>query len=219
MLKTPTLSWLVRYGYGGGLLYLILLIFDTGPVGEFTEAAGTVFAPLIALVVGACVYVVCRHFLGELLLYPGAHFYDWLTSKRHRSSTGAESTFWYLRQLKVPILRCREAYTALRREYLKGDIKDQFDFSHTEVHVLYTTFVEIAVLGAVLWHIRGFRGGGWLVMGSFFFLVAAWAADARLHRHEFRTIVPAEETQRAPVLKFLKDHGYISDTPPTSISK
>jgi hypothetical protein len=212
MLKAPTLSWLVRYGYGGGLLYLILAIFHTGRVAEVTDAAGSVLAPIITLVVGACIYVVCRHFVGELFLYPGAHAYDWATNPRNRAKTGAVSTFWYLYQMKVPLLDCREAYTALRREYLIGETKNQFDFSHSEVHVLYVTFVEIIVLGFVLWYARGFTRGGWLVFGSLSFLGTAWAADARLHRHEFRTIVPADEKQREPVLKFLKDHGYLGKT-------
>jgi energy-converting hydrogenase Eha subunit G len=121
--------------------------------------------------------------------------------------------------MKVPFLKCREAYTALRREYLKGETKEQFDFSHTEVHVLYTTFVELFVLGVVLWRVRGFGGGGWLAIGALFFLLTAWAADARLHRHEFRTIVPAEEAQRAPVLKFLTDHGYIASPAANAASK
>ncbi len=77
MPKDLNLFWLVRYGFGGALVYVILLLAYPVEVKKYTEAAGTVLAPILVLAGGACIYVVYRHLLGEWFLYPLAHFFDY----------------------------------------------------------------------------------------------------------------------------------------------
>src|SRR5690242_9745893 len=99
MPKELNVSWLIRYGYGGALLYLILLIADPGAVKQYTDSAGSVLAPLLVLGAGACVYVIYRHLLGEWILFPLGHLFDYYTSKGNRDTgKGAVSTIWWLAQ-------------------------------------------------------------------------------------------------------------------------
>ena len=108
-----------------------------------------------------------------------ASFFDRLFSRPNRAKDGAVSTIWYLAQSKVPRGARREAYTALRREYLPAETKKQLDLAHSEVHVLYITFLELFSLGVLLWR-SGREIGIFLTGGAILFLCAAWAADIRL---------------------------------------
>lgn len=216
MPKELNLSLLVRYGYGGGLLYLILVIFNRDSMKKYEESVGSVLALLIIFSAGTCLYAIYRHLIGEYFLFPPSHRCDWLINPRNRQGQRAVSTVWWLAQQGVPWGTRREAYTALRRDIpsesdpsSQAQTKRQLDLSHSEVYVLYITFLETLILGIVLWHSKGFRGGGWVVPAAFIFLLSAWAADIKLHRHEFRSLVPADPEKRELVLAFLIDRGYL----------
>ncbi len=212
MPKELNLSWVIRYGYGGALLYLILLIRDPASMKAYTESAGAVLAPLLLVGAGTCIYVVYRHLLGEWLLYPFAHRLDYYTARGNRDLTaGAVSPIWWLAQRGVAKGARREAYTAVRREFLPADTRKQLDLAHSEVHVLYLTFIELFGLGAILladgnrWHLALVVAVSGLV-----FLLAAWAADVRLHRHEFRSIVSTDQSKRDGLEAFLASRGYVA---------
>jgi hypothetical protein len=210
--KEINLSLFVRYGYGGGLLYLILVIFNRDPVKAYTESVGSVLVLFIIFSGGTCIYAIYRHLIGEWFLFPAAHGVDWLTNKGNRQeNAGAVSTVWWLAQQGVPSHTRREAYTALRRDCLPLRAKKQLDLSHSEVYVLYISFLEIVVLGIWLWYAKGFLKGGWVALSACVFLLAAWAADVRLHRQEFRTIVPADDQGFQKVMAFLVERGYLTN--------
>jgi hypothetical protein len=211
MPKELNLSLLIRYGYAGGLLYLILVIFNRDSVKTYTESIGSILVLFIIFAGGTCIYAIYRHLIGEWFLFPVAHGWDWLFSKSNRQTdSGAVSTIWWLAQQGVPLGVRREAYTALRRDRVSIETKKQLDLSHSEVYVLYITFLETLALGIWLWYSRNFKKGGWVALAACIFLLAAWAADVRLHRHEFRAIVPSDDSGIEDLRLFLRQRGYLS---------
>jgi hypothetical protein len=208
--KDLTLSTLIRYGYGGLLLFVILLLKDPVRVKGYVEGAGSVLAPLAVLGIGACFYVLYRHLLGEWFLYPLAHIADWVTSKENRGPNPI-SPIWHLRNLGLPYRQCRNAYNAVRREFLPEQVTKQLNMAHSEIHVLYITALEIPLLAA-------FRVDLWpwpyVVATAVLALLAALAADVRQHRYEHRSIVSTHSVEQ--LTNFLTQRGYTLTKPPPS---
>jgi len=212
MLKELNLSWLIRYGYSGMLLYLMLVIAYPAKVKVYTDAAGPVLAPLVVLTAGACIYVFYRHIVGEWVLFPLAHLVDYGGNRRNGQE--ASSMICHLYKLGVPANNLRQAYTALRREFLLPDIKKQLDLAHSEVFVLYISVAELGALGCVLWwqHANGFP----LVLAAAgLILVSALAADVRQHRSEYRTMMIGGSE---PYIDFLKKLGYLQERSRTALT-
>lgn len=209
MPKDLNLTWIVRYGYGGALLYLIFVLHDPAEAKTITDASGSVLAPLLLLAAGACIYVFYRHLVGEWFLFPLAHFLDWWGVKGNRHETeGAVSPIFWLRQQGVPLTSCRAAYSAIRQHQAKREARAIFDRDHSEIHILYLTFLALTPAAAIAWS----DGAHGVALGCAFaavvFLIGGLRADVQLHRLEFPTLVPSDPERRAEVLEFLRLHGW-----------
>jgi len=73
MPKELNLSLLIRYGYAGDLLYLILLLFKRDLVKAYSESISSVLVIFIIFSGGICIYAFYRHLIGEWILFPLAH--------------------------------------------------------------------------------------------------------------------------------------------------
>jgi hypothetical protein len=201
------LSLVIRYGYAGMLFTTILLVLNRSFVKSLTESAGAVLTPFIVVTIGACIYVVYRHLLGEFILYRLAHFFDNRGSKKNRGTTGALSPHGYLEQLGVPKRQRRDAYNAMRREYLSEPLKKQLDLAHAEVHILYITFVEGAGLAVYLPFSSSSWWTFWIVtISALLVLFCAIAADIKQHRYELNSILSVKQIDE--LKSFLAARGY-----------
>jgi hypothetical protein len=205
MLKELNLSLLLRYGYSGFLLVGILLFTKPSAIKTVTDNAGAVLSPLLVLAVGACIYVVYRYLLGEWVLFPLMHRWDRFTTRTPASA--ALSPVWHLARLGVGESELRTAYTAVRRELLKDEVREQLDFAHTEIHILYITCIELIPLSIFLASI-GAYGRGFLTLGlGLFVLFAAVTADTQQHRSELRTISSTFTEEQ--IKQFLRVRGFL----------
>lgn len=199
-MKDLNLSLLIRYGYSGLLLFGMLLLRYPQEIKSYVEGAGDILAPLVVFAIGACIYVIYRHLLGEWIIYPLAHCIDWLTSKKNRSPN-ALSPFWHLKNLGLPWQQRRDAYNAIRREFIPENLQKQLNAAHAEIHVLYITALELPILGILRPDFTF-----WPYFVALFALMAAWAADIRQHRSELKSILATRPT--VDLKDFLRSRGY-----------
>ena len=122
---------ILRYGYGGMLLALLSAAIEPKAVALVVNTLGTIFALLTALGIGAGIYVVHRHVVGEVFLYPVLHFIHHIWDKIRRSSgVNSTNTVAYLRALGVKWGNGRAAYSAVRRLFFESNVREQLDIAH-----------------------------------------------------------------------------------------
>jgi hypothetical protein len=195
-MKELNLSLLLRYGYAGFLLVGILLFINPSAIKTITDNAGTVLSPLLVLAAGACIYVVYRYVVGEWILFPLSHCIDGIVSRGH---SPVRSPILYLLRLGVKLTDLRPAYNALRHEVLEEKTRNQLDFAHAEIHVLYITCIELMGLAIYLTVIGAKTHVYLILIIGIVILCGAISTDIQQHRSELRTIqsaVSVEEIER-----------------------
>lgn len=209
-MKDLNLSLLIRYGYTGLIVFVMLLMKDPARMKSYVEGAGAVLAPFVVLAIGACVYVLYRYLLGEWIFYPLAHFWDWLFSRANRGQK-ALSPFWYIRHRHgIPKRQCRDAYNAIRRELVPDPLKKQLDIAHAELYVLYITALMLPFAATIRPNLVPWQ---YIVGGAVIVQIGAWVADVRQHRYELRSIVSAQTSEA--LAEFLRKRGYASQQSPS----
>jgi len=218
MFEQLQLPRLIRYGYPGFLLVAIAAYFDHHKVHEMVSAAGTVVAPLVVFAIGACIYVLHRYVLGELIIYPGTHFIHWLLDCRSDKQKRTSVT-GYLGSLKVEFGQRRSAYTDIRRGLFSDKQRERLDLDHTDAHIVWLTAVEFAGTAIYLLITNGHDiGPKWFFcVATIPLVISGIMMDIRQNRKEYQLL--NTDTMQSKVIEFLKKKGYLSDGGPPGGSK
>lgn len=199
---------ILRYSYGGLLLLLLAAVIDPKATAPIISALGTILAPLVALGVGAGIYVVHRHVLGEMILYLALHFIHHLWDCI-RGNTGVNSTdtVHYLKALGVKRGDRRAAYTAARRQFFDQAVRERLNIAHSELHMLWIT-VDETLVAAIYLAATG-RSHQSVVLFAISGIIASCAtiADIRQHHLECHMLKIAEREKK--LSSFLKNIGYL----------
>ena len=209
MAKLP-LPIVLRYGYSGFLMLTAVTVQNPSAVSTWVDATGQVLAALAVFFLGACIYVLHRHVLAELLLCHVMHFchriLDRIDGKDVRSGpTGL------LGQRGVRFGLRRAAYTEIRRRFFDAETRDSLDVAHSEIHVVYLTAVVLTLTGiyGILATPPQPHTTALFVAGGIVFL-AAIATDIRQHRVEGRLLCAADQEQ---LTKFLSERSFTHTSP------
>lgn len=205
-----SISKVLRYAYPGFLLAALLAGFEAPIVSRLVDSAGPALSILILFFLGAALYVIYRYVLGELVLYNLHHFIHYMLdrtiSKRPTSPTG------YLGSLGVRIGQRRAAYTALRREFLPAIQRDRFDEAHSEIHLLWMTFLAAGGVTIYASINRAATNPPTVLRVAVFLcallLIAAIITDTMQAKVEYRTISSGGDRRR--VTEFLERLGFIA---------
>lgn len=212
---------LLRYGYGGVLLFFLLALINHAKAKEVIEALGPVMAPLVALALGAAIYVLHRHVVGELFLYRLFHCLHSNVWDRWYGRTGVNATdsVAYLRAIGAARGEGRAAYNMFRRRYFaEHEMKDTaegLDLAHTELHMLWLTFDEVLLAGIYV-----LLTGGWKVSAPFLIvaaLVACGGICAELVQMQIETGLLKAAQEKKELQPFLEKYGiHLTPTANTS---
>lgn len=225
-------SYLVRYGYGGLLALGITALVDSDIASKVVTTLGPVMAPLLAIGVGATIYVFERYIIGEFLIYWVqylAHYLvdDW-SDNTGKDATDAQR---YIRELVMSKNDCpknrsrwnaRFAYCTAMKLFLDpeavdtagtrtGGARGMVEQAHGELHILWITMLQ--ALGAWIYSLATSLDSGLVYGFGITALVAAIAgivADIRQHTAE---AVMLKAKGEEALLEFLKSSGHY--VPPT----
>ncbi len=194
---------LLRYTYGGLLLTFLAVVVAPCETKIAVDALGPVLSPLAALGLGAAIYVVSRHVIGELALFRLTHsIHRWWDSKRQRATTSAVQ---FVQNLGVDNWEARSAYTAVRKQHLEPVEPRPLDVVHSELHMLYITSIETFIAAVLL----GFQQRLFACVAMFVvflvFLASAVAADIVQSQNECLVF----KTRKIGIVEFLTAQGYL----------
>jgi hypothetical protein len=202
------LTQIIRYGYAGFLAAGIAAFLAPAEVKPGIEAAGHVVAPLVVFAIGACIYVLYRYVLGELMIFPLVHYIHYLVDTQLFGKAEARSPITFLARQGVRLGQRRNAYTDIRRGVFKDAERTRLDLDHTEIAVLYLTAVEFAGAWIYLAASRsGSAASGWFFAVTAVLVgIAAIIADIKQHVYEFQLL--QRPVMLADLSKMLQDNGY-----------
>ena len=141
-----SVNQVIRYGFGGLLLFLLMAIIEPAWTWEKVQILGPVFVPFIALGIGLLIYVFYRPILGYSILWP---LYDEIHRRLEH--------IWGYRREKPNTHNCKKMYLIDKYNVLPGNaidayriirndkhifnkaIADNFLTQHSEIHLLYIT--------------------------------------------------------------------------------
>ena len=187
-----SLSQIIRYGYGGFLLIGILLIFQPDIIKKSIDSAGAIVAPIAILSIGACIYIIYRYVIGELIIYPLTHLIHYLID-RIKGKMVISSPVRLFKSYGIPSFQVRSAYNQIRWELLEEADKKRLDFAHSEIHVLYLTSVEFLITYWILYYNSTTNVKDYFLIGFFILVIAGFITDIRQHMSEYRFLKSKEQ--------------------------
>lgn len=213
ILKEMGLSRILRYSCGGVLLLLLVAIINLEFVESIIDSLGAMLTLFVILTVGTTIYVVHRHILGEIFLFPLTHHlhhgWDYVHGRTGVSSTSAVG---YLGALGVKGGDRRAAYTAVRRQFFNPADRENLDVVHSELHILYIT-AEETMLTSIYLMLNGIYSLELGIPSYFLFVIgitigiSAIIADIKQHQLECHTLkIKDREKKLRP---FLKEVDYL----------
>jgi len=207
-----TIHEVLRYGFGGLLLYGVAAVSAPAETKAALESLGTVISVSLAFALGAAIYAAYRPILGELLAYirEWIHMHVWL--KRENASANCRSAYfideWEDAHFKIPA--AAEAFRTVRdSKAFDQEKQKRFYLQHSELVMPYIAFFVLTIGSLILWY----KGpGGALVSPvlmfavGFFFLVCGFVGDILLCRQECKVLWQIEKKDITEILtktKFL----------------
>ncbi len=142
---------LLRYGYAGFLCAFVAAVVDGSGTEKLVKHLGDVLSPLVALAVGAAVYLVFRTLVGDLFLW---RLIDWLHAKAEdilgRTPTRCkvryiETTFHVRKGHGVA------AYALVRDQLLAEHTRERFHIQHSEGYLLFLTAFVCGSASLLAW--------------------------------------------------------------------
>jgi hypothetical protein len=143
---------LLRYGYAGLLAFALSGIIGPHWTEELVERLGKVVVPIVALVLGAALYIVYRHLLGETLIFWLGKQCHQFCDRKMKSTDPVDLTckYRYLQgePFKIARTNSQDAFRIIRDARTVGNnhVWNSFHREHSEIHVLYLTFFELLLL-------------------------------------------------------------------------
>ncbi len=197
---------IIGYTFSGILLLFLFVYNSENPELYIREIAGRTTLTIIAcLVIGLGSYTIYFRLLGNFLLFPIQHLLhglkDIVFNERGDNHT---STIFLLHHYGVNILRCRDAYEAVKDHIFSGDNAISVQLAHGELHVLYLMSVT-AFLQVYIDFLR-FRtvGVAYYATAAFLYFCAVLGDTAQHSKEAFRI-----KAHRASVINFLLEEGFI----------
>lgn len=143
-----TIHEVLRYAYGGLLVFLVAALTAPAATKTVVDALGTTMSLLTAVAVGAAVYIGHRPVLGELLyiLHEALHaLFSWNSPRTCRSAL-------FRRRFHVPFWQAAEAFRTVRDSNDFDQAKQRrYYLQHSELHTLYVTFIVLSLGACFLW--------------------------------------------------------------------
>lgn len=156
-----TVNQILRYGFGGILLFLLAAIIEPYKTWQLVDILGEVFFPFIALAIGILIYVFYRPILGRWILWP---FFDlihgWFESmwgyKKNQANTHNCKRKYLINKFKVaPARNAIDAYRLIRDNKFDKEVAESFQTQHSEIHLLYITFIVIILAAPYIYFVKG----------------------------------------------------------------
>jgi uncharacterized membrane protein len=196
----------LRYAFGGLLAWFFAAYLEPEKTEKMAKALGEVLSPLVAVSLGAAIYVTFRHAIGELVLFPFCHFLHkvWDTVRRRRGMASTAPTA-YLAAFGVRFGLRRTTYTLLRHSPLFTEKEaSRYDLAHAELSILYLAALE--TIGAGVYEkVSAVSGGANLLKCGGLILLVALLADIKQHQIECDVVrLKGEDAIR----EFLKKLGF-----------
>lgn len=172
---------ILRYGYGGMLLVLIVAAIELEAVKTIVDVLGTIFALSITLAVGAGIYIFHRYVVGDIFLYPALHFIhqSW-DKKRQLSANNLTNTVSYLEARGVKKGNGIAAYFDMRRKFFKLEERKELNIAHSELHMLWITVDETLIATIYLWA-TGYQP---VVLFVISIILALFTTIAEIHQNQ-----------------------------------
>lgn len=202
MIEKFSVNNILRYGYSGFLMVGIISLVDPNILEKAIKASGPVVTPLAIFFVGTCIFVVYRYVIGEFLLFPIMHLFHWVVDK---VIGGTSSPTGYLGELGVIFGERRAAYSEIRRDLLKDEERERFNFAHSETHILYITAIELGVAFLII-DKNTFSLLYFFLFGAILTFLSAIITDIQQHRVEYKIL--RHFYKRDKLIEFLTKRGY-----------
>jgi hypothetical protein len=139
-----TVNQIIRYGYGGVLLMLVIGLISPSYLVTLYSAFGPFLGALAIYTIGIFIYLFYRPILGQRLIWPTSEVIH-----------GLLDYFWYTKTPGHKKISCRleylnkhfgittnnriDAYRLIRNSF--NDKFSKFEIEHSEIHLLYITFL------------------------------------------------------------------------------
>ena len=180
-----------RYTYTGFLMVALVTLTNRERILPFKEVlpVAVMFAAIIAG--GACIFILYRYVLGELILFNLALLISWGIGKR--SNKPWSVPYLLGTRYQVRLGERRAAYTFLRRSDAFKQQRERIEMIHSEIHVLYVTAFELLVLRVLaLSKPEHFSAVTWT---AFVVFLAGIIFDVKQHRDEATFVSSLEFNQ------------------------
>lgn len=203
LLNKISIDKIVRYGYPGFLILLILIVFED-PTKTYIKEIGGFVTTIMSFTIGATFYVVYRYVLGEYVLFQLMHLihlaYECITGR----ISSPHSFLGQAEGVKAKWFRRRVLYNLLRRNYFKSKQSKKYDFAHSEIHLVYITGVLLAAVTFIyrndelIKNINSF----WLWFTPSLIITVAIVIDIQQHSAEYRRFKKEEDE----IIKWIKKY-------------
>ena len=147
-----SINEVIRYGYGGFLLFLLTAAVEPDFFDRVRGSLGDVLTIISAFAIGSVIYIFYRPIIGEWILY-------WLCKRLHRKKRSAMCKLCYLEERhRVSRENSVNAYRLVRDKLFVDKARERYHRQHSEIHLLYVSFTVL--LGFSLFVcIKWFAGG------------------------------------------------------------
>jgi len=209
-----TIHDLLRYLYGGLLVYAIAGLGWPDYTNGFIEALGVTISVLIAFVLGGVIYTAYRPIIGEIFYFIHLLLHGIFNIRLLRSNYGCTCrTIWLIRYKKVFFLQALDAYRSIRdSEAFNEKRQNRFHKQHSELHTLCITFTVMLTTSFLLkFNLLEQEPTGKLSISVLFIIgiiafVFAIAGDILLCRQECKCML---EVSKDDIDKILKNGEFI----------
>jgi|WetSurMetagenome_2_1015567.scaffolds.fasta_scaffold87325_2 hypothetical protein len=152
-----TVNQIIRYGYGGLLLFLVSAIIDPCITSKITQSLGAPLSIFIGYALGGVIYVFYRSFLGEHVIWPLTdlihEYLDSILWVKNRGNFGREyigttcKRIHVEKEYKIDPYNSLEAYRLIRNNFSETFQKGAIEIQNSEIHLLYISFIILLPAG------------------------------------------------------------------------
>jgi hypothetical protein len=200
-----TIHEVLRYGFGGLLVYAVAALCAPKETKTALETLGTIISVILAFALGAAIYAASRYTVGELLNCVRERLHVAFSRWRGRGCICRTAYFldgWP--KAKLTMWDAMEAFRTVRdgKEFDQAKQR-RFHLQHSELHMLYIAFVVLISGALVLWFTKP---TGALVSPSAMAIVALLCllsglmGDILVCQQECKALLQVDRTDVAKIL-------------------
>lgn len=203
---------ILRYTYGGLLFALLLAIVNTIKATQITEALNPLFTTIVIIITGIGIYVVHRHVLREIVIFPIVHHTYHLFGKILLGVKEPYDYIDFLKKLKIKPGLSRSAYSSIRQCLFTPKTRERLSFLHFELHILWITVEELLFFAFYIRYKNIPKESTFLMFIIIAAIIAVLGllAEYRQNLDEYHMLMVYHKQGRLE--SFLKWHGYLDYT-------